>query len=337
MRNLLKKCKPWCKYNAMKAEKTPGHILKHQDEDAHSSKTFIPFVNNFCPRRSLETSRFTNYFMANGWRPTRRIAEADLIFIYSCGCFISSETRTLNTIHTALKQKAPHAKIVVTGCLIKIHGDVLQGDYHVIPLEECDALDTMIAAEQKLATIPEANTILPMRDLISPRNFLATKFRMDVAFSRLFIQKVKSLFFGRTKYKNTWNIKIADGCMGDCSYCAIEFAAGRVKSKAPDIIIQEFKLGLQRGADTFVLINNDVGSYGQDIGSNIADLLQRLLAIDGTYKLRLIDLNPRWLIRYFDMLLPLLSRTAGRSGSPSTSGQDRIPVHARSIGQQLHP
>lgn len=301
--------------------------MNHNGETMQVSKKFIPFVNNFCPRRSLDTSRFVNYFLVNGWQITRRISEADLIFIYSCGCFLSSEKRTLNTIHTALKQKSPQAKIVVTGCLIKIHKDVLHGDYCVFPLKECSALDDMIQAKHPLETIPDSNIIHPMHDLISPRKFLIKKFRMDVEFSRLFLQKVKSLFFGRTKYKNTWNIKIANGCMGDCTYCAVKIAAGKVISKHPDVIVYEFKQGLLQGAHTFVLINNDVGSYGQDIGTNIAELLQRILDIDGDYKLRIIDFNPRWLIRYFDLLLPLLKQHQHKIASlsmPVQSGSNRI-------------
>jgi MiaB/RimO family radical SAM methylthiotransferase len=273
---------------------------------------FIPFVNNFCPRRSLDTSRFYNYFLENNWQPTNKIQNADLIFIYSCGCFVSSEKRTLNTIKTALEKKKNNAQVVVTGCLLKIHGEVLNGSYKVIPIEEINALDHMINAQKKLENIPDANQIYPMKNLISPREFLIKKFKMDVEFSSLFYKKVKSLFFGRTKYKNTWNIKVANGCLGNCSYCAIRFAAGRVKSKPLDAVAEEFKQGVERGEETFVLINNDVGSYGRDIGTDFAQLMERLFDIDGQYKIRIIDFNPRWLIRYYDSLFPLFLKNRDR-------------------------
>lgn len=279
---------------------------------SESQKKFIPFVNNFCPRRSLDTSRFNNYFLANGWSPTHKIEKSDLVFIYSCGCFLSSEKRSLNTIRKALERKGPHTQVVVTGCLLKINPGVLKGDYHVVPIEEIDALDSLIGARQDLETVPDANLIYPMRDLISPREFLIKKFKMDVEFSSLFFKKVKSLFFGRTKYNHTWNIKIANGCLGNCSYCAVRIAAGRVKSKKMDIIIREFRKGVEKGEKTFVLINNDVGSYGQDIGTNFAELMDNIFQIEGQYKIRIIDLNPRWLIQYFDELLPLFKKNSDR-------------------------
>ena len=260
-----------------------GKIVKSRVDLNTPRKKFIPYVNNFCPRRSLDTSRYYNYFLANGWEPTNHVNKADLIFIYSCGCFNSSEKRTLNTIKNALEKKTPDSKIIVTGCLIKIHKEVLKGKYIVLQPEELNALDEIIDARIKLETIQDANHIYAMKDLVSPREFLIKKFKMDVRFSSLFFEKARSFFFGRSKYKGTWNIKIAEGCLGNCSYCAVKFAAGRVKSKNPDIIIKEFTQGLQRGEKTFVLINTDVGSYGRDIGTNIFRLMERIFEIDGDY------------------------------------------------------
>ena len=305
----------------MKDGNTPIKFSKH------THKRFLVYVNNFCPRRSLDTSRYYNYFLANGWTPTNHIKNADMIFIYSCGCFNSSEKRTLNTIKSALEEKAPHADIVVTGCLLKINPAVLNGSYTLLGNQEIEALDSLINAENRLGTIVDANHIHPMKDLISPRAFLIKKFKMDVELSKLFFQKAKSLFFGRTKYKNTWNIKIAEGCMGNCSYCAVKFAAGRVKSKAPERVVEEFKRGVEQGEKTIVLINTDVGSYGQDIGTNFVELMGRLFEIDGDYKIRFIDFNPRWLVRYYDEWLPLLKKNRDRIAylsMPVQSASDRM-------------
>jgi len=308
-------------------------------------RTYLPFVNNFCPRRSVETSRYGNYFLANGWRPTRRLEKADLIFIYTCGCFNSSEKRTLNTIRQALARKKPGAEVVVTGCLLKIHPEVLGGDYRLLPLEEINALDGIIDARVRLGSVPEANRIHPIRDLISTRDFLVKKFKMDFELTSLFASKVRSLFLGRTKYRGTWNIRIATGCLGNCSYCAVKFAGGRVKSKAPEAVVEEFSRGLRLGEKTFVLINNDTGSYGQDIGTDIVSLMERLLDFEGDYKIRLIDLNPRWLVRYFDRWRPLLRKHASKiayMSMPVQSGSERIlklmrrPYTARDIRECFH-
>ncbi len=235
--------------------------------------------------------------------------------------------RTVNTIQIALEKKAPHANIIVTGCLIKINKNALNGNLTLLATEELEKLDKLIGAQKPLKTIPEANRIHPMKDLISPKDFLIKKFKMDVEFSPLFFKKVKSLFFGRTKYKKTWNIRVAEGCLGNCSYCAVRLAAGRVKSKIPDDIVREFRRGIQQGEKTITLINTDVGSYGQDIGTNFAELMAQLFSIEGQYRIRIIDFNPRWLIHYYDKLLPLFKQNRERIAYlsiPVQSASDRI-------------
>jgi MiaB/RimO family radical SAM methylthiotransferase len=115
--------------------------------------------------------------------------------------------------------------------------------------------------------------------------------------------------------------------MGNCSYCAVKFAAGRVKSKKLDLIVREFEEGIRRGEKVFTLINTDVGSYGQDIGSNFAELLGRILDLDGQYRIRVIDFNPRWLIQYFDKMFPLLKKNKEKFAClsmPVQSASNRI-------------
>ena len=75
------------------------------------------------------------------------------------------------------------------------------------------------------------------------------------------------------------------------------------------------------------MINTDVGSYGQDIGTNFAELMGRLLEIEGDYKVRIIDFNPRWLIRYWDEWLPLLMKNRDKIAylsMPVQSASQRI-------------
>ena len=77
---------------------------------------------------------------------------------------------------TALEKKKPQAELVATGCLLKLNPAVLIGNYTVLENEDIDEMDEIIAAQTKLSTIPDANYIYPMKDLISPRAFLVKKF-----------------------------------------------------------------------------------------------------------------------------------------------------------------
>ena len=86
--------------------------------------------------------------------------------------------------------------------------------------------------------------------------------------------------------------------MGECTYCAIRFAAGPLRSKPLDKILEEFDAGLQNGYQEFKLIAGDLGAYGQDLGTNVAILLERLLRRKTDYRLTLLDMAPHWFVQY---------------------------------------
>ncbi len=120
---------------------------------------------------------------------------------------------------------------------------------------------------------------------------------------------------------------IARGCASNCSYCSIRFAHGNIESTNKNEIIESFHLGLNKGFKKFVLIAEDVGAYGIDVNTNIVALLEELFAIDGDFKIIIDDFNPHWMIRYFDELLPLLTKYSNKIEDlriPIQSGSNRI-------------
>ncbi len=120
---------------------------------------------------------------------------------------------------------------------------------------------------------------------------------------------------------------ISRGCLGNCSYCAIKYSMGNVKSISENIILEEFKKGLSLGYKKFVLIGEDIGCYGIDIGTSIVSLLEKIFSVDGNYKLILNDFNPQWVIKYSKSLIPLLKKNKKRIidiRMPIQSGSDKI-------------
>ena len=95
--------------------------------------------------------------------------------------------------------------------------------------------------------------------------------------------------------------------MGNCSYCAIKFAAGTLESKPIGEILLEFKKGLSQGHRLFTLIAGDTGCYGIDIGTSVVELLTDIFKIDGAYKLIVKEFNAQWLIKYHSELETLLT------------------------------
>ena len=279
-----------------------------------------------CIRIALEITKILNYLQSNGWILTKSISSADLIVISTCGAVDKTEKLSLAAIRKITRRSSPSAKVIITGCLPKINPEKIReiGDFTFIPTRNMDQFDEVLNSKVKFESIPDANLLTEQasildyilayrlfrnsfylklfRELSINRGFL--KFSVSLSHTINFIKNILSLT-DRKKIVPYYNISIAKGCLGNCAYCAIKFATGRLKSKPIDQILEEFKTGLKAGHKIFQLVNEDTGCYGLDIDTTMPQLLGRILAIEGDYKLVLIDFNPQWIIKYYDELLPL--------------------------------
>jgi ribosomal protein S12 methylthiotransferase len=92
-------------------------------------------------------------------------------------------------------------------------------------------------------------------------------------------------------------LRIADGCNRKCSFCTIPDIRGSYVSQAPDLVIKQAKDALSRGARELVVIAQDIGRYGSDLGLEVTllALLESLVRLPGLKRLRLMYLQPEGL------------------------------------------
>lgn len=307
--------------------------------------------NSGCIRRALDSTRIYDYLISNGWGFTNHISSADLVIVSTCGAVDKTEELSLIALNNISAKRSQNAKFIITGCLPKIDPEKIQaikhlGDYEYIPTRNLDKFDQVIEADVKFEEIPDANLItneVGLLDYILAYRFFRHSFFLGLykrmSTNRYFLRYALSLSEGLNTFKRFlglrarqkvvpyYNIRIAEGCAFACSYCAIRFATGRIKSKPIDQIVTEFNNGLKEGHKYFQLVCEDSGSYGIDLGTNIAELLKRLLEVDGDYQLILIDFGGYWLVKYYDELLPLFSNNTSKIRElyvSLQSGSDKI-------------
>ncbi len=120
-------------------------------------------------------------------------------------------------------------------------------------------------------------------------------------------------------------IRIATGCSGKCSYCVIKFANGGTRSRKVEDIKEDIESGLRQGIKKFVFTGEDVGSWGQDLGKNICDLIKEVVSISGDFTIQVTTINPRWFILYPDLFgVFKLVKIAKKVYLPLQSGSPRI-------------
>lgn len=92
-------------------------------------------------------------------------------------------------------------------------------------------------------------------------------------------------------------LPIATGCLGSCSYCATRFARGTLKSRINEEIIFRAKEHISAGAVELQLCCQDTAVYGEDINSNIYELVSSISSLAGNFMLRIGMMNPKSAIK----------------------------------------
>lgn len=190
---------------------------------------------------------------------TKKEKDAEIIVINTCGVKEQTENKIYKYITDSILP-LKNKEIIVCGCLVDINSEKLR---KLLPKAKFFG----IKDKQKLVSYLEKNK-----------------------------PKLKNKKVEKTEI--TKAIIIANGCLGNCSYCAVKFARGKLESKPIKKIIAEIKDAIDSGTKEILLTAQDTACYGLDIDTNIVELLKEASKINGNFKIRLGMGNPQHLKKY---------------------------------------
>ena len=99
-------------------------------------------------------------------------------------------------------------------------------------------------------------------------------------------------------------VNTEEGCLDACAFCSTHLVKGRLHSFAPQAIVDQVQALVDDGCLEIQLTGQDCACYGFDIGTNLAELTQRILThVNGNYRIRLGMGNPRHVLGYQEALL----------------------------------
>lgn len=292
-----------------------------------------------CTRRKLEVTKFYRYFALNGFEIVKDPKKADYIVVTTCAFKKEEEDYSLALLDRLKDEKA---RVLVYGCLPEIAPDKYkkrcQFDY--LTPKNIDEIDTKFDnIRYKFSEIKESNVIPGFINYSQWQNALR-KFIQEFEFSRRFFARVITYAGNKIrKDPGCYYLFTSRGCLGDCSYCAIKYAVGRVRSKPVDALVREFREGVGDGYKDFIILGDDVGAYGQDINSSFPELLSALLreadngAANGKIESRsngrahfhIEEIHPNWMVMFRNELLGMISSDKIESIlCPVQSGNNRI-------------
>jgi len=230
-----------------------------------------------------------------------------------------------------LRLKSARARVVVTGCLTKIHREGLGrfAGIDIVQPDSMERLDELIQASVPFGatrtdrvvwkSVPPSAGFL-MRFLHSGRPALQRQIMRFLKFLPPgMIKTIRPDLLPRIRRAGlpdarrvlvsdadigpgVFHLEVSQGCLGVCAYCVFKFVWGKIMSRPLDEILAEFAAARRQGYKLFSLDAQDLGAYGQDIGQNVVDLLRALFHQSGDYRIILHDFNPQWFIRYFSEL-----------------------------------
>ncbi len=82
-------------------------------------KAYVSCVG--CEQRELDSQRVINYLKKNELDITNNPANADYLFIVTCGVDLNSQKTSLQSIQTINNQMSASAKLIIGGCLPDIN------------------------------------------------------------------------------------------------------------------------------------------------------------------------------------------------------------------------
>lgn len=190
----------------------------------------------------------------------------DVYIINTCTVTNNSDSKSRKMIRQAIKRN-PDACVVAMGCFVAANPDI-----------QIDGLDIIIGNKDKSKIVELLDEYFKNKEVM---RLEYTERLRD--FEDMYINN----FPGRTRAF----VKIQDGCDNFCTYCIIPFVRGKCRSKDESKVIEEVKSLVKNGYKEIVLTGIHTGSFGVDLDTDFADLLDKLVKIDGLLRLRISSIE----------------------------------------------
>ncbi|MCI1722172.1 MAG: tRNA (N(6)-L-threonylcarbamoyladenosine(37)-C(2))-methylthiotransferase MtaB [Lachnospiraceae bacterium] len=248
-----------------------------------------------CKVNEYETAAMEQMLVSAGYEIVPFTEAADLYVVNTCTVTNTADRKSRQMLHKA-KQANPSAVVVAAGCYVNEVKEKLLED---------PAVDIIIGNNEK-------------KNLLK----ILKEYEEDPARGKEAVPEISSedsyerLSVTRTYDRTRAFVKIQDGCNQFCSYCAIPYVRGRVRSRRAEDILEEVSALAENGVKEIVLSGIHISSYGLDFdepGRNVRtpeaseektnlhllELIRALQKMKDVHRIRLGSLEPGIVTREF--------------------------------------
>lgn len=271
----------------------------------------VLYVTLGCAKNEVDTDRMRALLRAAGFAEASEPASADVVIVNTCSFLASATEESVEATLEIAESRVEGVRacpIVMCGCVPSRYGDDLP--------EQLPEVAAFVKAEDEDGIV-------------------------GVVCQALGIEVPASASTGslRTVEGASAFVKISEGCDRFCAFCAIPYIRGRYYSRPADEILLEVADLMEGGVREVVLIGQDTGIWGSDLGEgeSLANLLTKVAGVVRPYDgwVRVLYLQPEGMtdeliaaIRDTPEVLPYIDipiqhcservlKAMGRSGSPA--------------------
>jgi tRNA-2-methylthio-N6-dimethylallyladenosine synthase len=225
-----------------------------------------------CQMNEYDSERVAGLLKAQQYELTDDESAADLILLNTCAIREKAEDKVFSKLGElrALKARRPGLMVGVMGCMAQLHRSAIHRRAPVVDLVFGSPAIARVAelVERARRTRPVVETGEAPLVKITARPEGAPRLRAYVT--------------------------VMEGCEKHCTFCVVPTTRGRQRSHSPAAVVDEVRGLVAEGCREVTLLGQTVEMYGRDLApaTDLADLLERVNAIEGLERIRFTTSNP---------------------------------------------
>ena len=238
-----------------------------------------------CKVNSYESEALICNLIKKGWEYYPN-DDVDVVIINTCTVTSMSDQKSRQAIRNARK-KNPNAIIVAMGCYTQLHNEEAMG-----------IADIVMGTNDRLKVF----------DLVN--EFIANKNKINVVSDIFSVSCYEEIKVDNIRTHTRGFVKIQDGCENYCSYCAIPYSRGKIKSRNPLFVIDEINSLVEKGVKEVIISGINTGAYGRDLENmNLAKIIDLIMTYTKLYRLRISSIE---LMEITDELIEVIKKYRDR-------------------------
>ena len=223
-------------------------------------KPDIFFISLGCPRNLVDSEVLIGKLKEQGFRVFYEMAKGSVAIVNTCGFIEDAKKEAIDILTelAAFKKSGKIKCLIATGCLVQRYSKELTRD-----IKEIDA----VFGTSDFGLIPEyIEEITKGKKLMRVNK--EPSFLYDHSMPRTLLTPAHYVY-----------VKIQEGCLNFCSYCAIPKIRGPYRSREIESVLGEIKSFRDQGAREINIIGQDTTLYGKDrYGRNMLHALLKKAA-----------------------------------------------------------